>query len=187
MALTIDTSAIVTGYSMSAATFKSLIDTMVNAINDLEETSSSSIGTSNVSVSTEDDLTDTSIDMPAESAIDDKDLFGISIGKPNASYGYSSTFVFSGKDWKGLSKLTSSEESATDIGTSLDSKLITFFFRFTTGSSYDAGQTQANGYIAKGSDGVSVFYGDNHVGSFDPNPMTIWKFGAAIDRSFTVS
>lgn len=137
------------------------------------------VGTADVSVPTQDDLDDTGIDMPA--VVSDLDMFVIGIGAPHSSQGYSETCLFSGKDWNDMTALTTAQESANSITVSISQKLLTLWFRRTTSTGT---QTQNNPYIAKGSDGVSVFFGDNHSATEDPT-LTIWKFKAVVGEVVT--
>ena len=130
------------------------------------------IGTAvDVNIATPDRFYDSTIDMPATTDIPDADMFMFSAQfRLTASNPPHELIWVSGKDWKAMVALTTTQQSQTSFDTASSRKVVTFFLRRTSAS---GGQSQQNLYLAKGADGVSLYVGDNN-NSFDAN-IRVWR------------
>ena len=138
------------------------------------------IGTAaDVNILNADRFYDTTIDMPATANIADTDMFMFSLQYRDGTPPHPTVWV-SGKDWKGMTALTTTEQASTSINATRANKVVTFFLRRTSGT---GGQSQQNPYFAKGADGVSLYVGDNN-NPFDAN-MRVWRILTVSETTVT--
>ena len=127
-------------------------------------------GPVNVNINFVDRFFDSGIDMPATADIADDDTFVFSIQYRLAGNPRLQLLLVSGVEWKAMVALTATQLAQTSFTAGSADKTITGFFRRTSDG---GGQAQQNAYFAKGTDGVSLYVGDNND-SFD-STVTVWK------------